>query len=182
MKIRCAIVLSWLLLSQSSFAQSFLSVQWEVTEPTESFRQAAGTGFGVKVTYAYFTTSRFALTGSAGYVKHGPRVNLPANNEYKFVVIPIQVGMQLLLSKGFVAPYVGLSLGMDYVRSRGIAQNSTVYSDSNELKFGFSPHIGVGFFVAGPVGINLTGAYNVLYTSGRPSKHFGLNAGLPFGF
>jgi hypothetical protein len=170
------------LYSQSTFGQAFFSVQWEVTEPTESFREAAGTGFGAKATYAYFTTSRFALTGSVGYVKWGPRVNFPLNNEYKFIVIPIHIGMELLLSKGIVAPYVGVSMGMDYVRIRGIAPNTTIYSDSNELKFGLSPHVGVGLHVAGPVGINLTGAYNVTYTSDRPSKYFGLNAGLAFGF
>ncbi len=182
MKNCVALAMICLLYSQASFTQTFFSVQWEVTEPTESFREAAGTGFGVRATYAYFTTSHFALTGSAGYVKWGPRVNLPLNNDYKFIVIPVHVGMKFLLSKGVVAPYVGLSLGMDYVRSRGIAPNATIYRDSNELKFGFSPQVGTGFHIAGPVGINLTGAYNIVYTTGKPSKYFGLNAGLAFGF
>jgi hypothetical protein len=172
----------FLLASQQTFSQTFFSLQYEVAEPTEGFRSIAATGFGVKGTYMRFVSSRFALVGSAGYVKWGPRVDFPPNNEYKFVSIPIQLGADVLLSKGIIAPYVGMSLGMDYIRVRGIAPNSTVYSDISELKFSFRPHVGLGIFVAGPVGVNLTGSYNVIYTDGNPSKYFGLNAGLTVGF
>lgn len=167
---------------QVSFSQTFFSLQYEVAEPTESFRANAATGFGVRGTYMRFVSSRVALIGSAGYLKWGPRVDFPPNNEYKFVSIPIQLGADFLLSKGIIAPYVGMSLGMDYIRVRGVAQNSTLYSDISELKFSFRPHIGLGIFVAGPVGVNITGSYNVIYTNVSPSKYFGLSAGLAVGF
>lgn len=177
------IVCAWLLLaSQQMFSQTFFSLQYEVAEPTENFRSVAATGFGVKGTYMRFVSSRFALVGSAGYIKWGPRVDFPPNNEYKFVSIPIQLGADVLLSKGIIAPYVGLTFGMDYIRVRGIAPNATVYADISELRFSFRPHVGVGIFVAGPVGVNLTGSYNVIYTDNKPSKYFGLNAGFSVGF
>ncbi len=173
-----------LVVQGQSFAQSFFSLQWEVAEPTESFRDAAGTGFGFKGTYMHFITSRMALTGSAGYVKWGPRVDFPPNNEYKLVSIPVQVGVKFLLSKGVVAPYLGIGLGMDYLRMRGIAPNSTTntYEDKSELKFGFSPQVGAAIFVTGPIGVNLTGSYNIIYTAETPSKYFGFGAGLALGF
>lgn len=169
---------------QHSFAQSFFSLQWEVAEPTESFADAAGTGFGVKGTYMHFISQRFAVTGSAGYTKWGPRRDFPPNNEYKFVSVPVQLGIKFLLSKGIVAPYFSIALGMDYLRLRGVAPNSTtiVYEDKSELKFGFSTIVGTGVFLAGPLGLNLTGSYNVIYTPGRPSKYFTLNAGFVVGF
>jgi hypothetical protein len=171
-----------LVVQGQSFAQSFFSLQLEVAEPTDSFRDAAGTGFGFKGTYMHFITSRMALTGSAGYVKWGPRVDFPPNNEYKFVSIPVQIGTKFLLSKSVIAPYVGISVGMDYLRTRGLAANSTSYSDTSELKFGFSTQVGVGIYLVGPLGVNLTGSYNVIHTASSPSKYFGLNAGLAVGF
>lgn len=177
------ILFAWsLLATQASFSQTFFSLQYEVAEPTESFRANAATGFGVRGTYMRFVSSRVALIGSGGYLKWGPRVDFPPNNEYKFVSIPIQLGADFLLSKGIIAPYVGMSLGMDYIRVRGIAPNSTLYSDISELKFSFRPHVGLGIFVAGPVGANITGSYNIIYTNVAPSKYFGLSVGLAVGF
>lgn len=166
---------------QSLSSQTFFSLQAEVAEPTESFRNTVGTGFGVRGTYFHFIGGSFALTGSAGYVKWGPRVDFPPNNEFKIVSIPITMGAHLLLSRGVVSPYLGLSLGMSYLRIRGIASNSTLYNDSSELKFTFSPQVGVGIHIAGPVGLLLTGSYNLIYTPDPPSKFFGLNAGLALG-
>jgi hypothetical protein len=181
-KVLLVAMLLWLY--GESSGQSFFSIQWEVAEPTEAFADAAATGFGVKGTYMHFVAQRIAITSSAGYVKWGPRTNFPPNNEYKFVSIPVQIGMDFLLSKSVIAPYVGLSLGMNYLRSRGIPPNSptNAYADDSELKFGFSPHVGTAIYLVGPVGVHLTGSYNIIYTSGRPSKYFGLNAGLAVGF
>lgn len=166
-----------------SSGQSFFSLQWEVAEPTESFSDAAGTGFGVRGTYMHFISQSFAVAGSVGYTKWGPRRDSLVNNEYKFVSIPVQLGFKLLLAKGVVAPYVGLAVGMNYLRVRGVAPNPTptTYEDKSELKFGFTPYIGTAVFVAGPIGVNLTGSYNIIYTSDQPSKYFGFNAGLAVG-
>lgn len=167
-----------------SHAQTFFSLQWEVAEPTESFSKSAGTGYGFKGTYIHFINQRIGLTGSAGYTKWGPRRDFPPNNEFKVVAVPVQLGMRFLLAKGVVAPYVGVSVGMDYLRIRGIAPNSTTntYSDESQLKFGLSPEVGLGIFLVGPVGVMINGSYNVIYTSDSSSKYFGLNAGLAVGF
>jgi hypothetical protein len=184
MKMRVVFFLLTAMWSGESVAQSFLSLQWEVAEPTESFANAANTGFGVKGTYHHFISRYVALTGSAGYVKWESRVATPPSNDYRFISVPVHLGMDFLLSKGIVAPYAGISLGMNYLRVRGIAPNSTtgIYADNSELKFGFSPHIGTAIFLAGPLGVNITGAYNLIYTSGSPTKYFSLNAGLAVGF
>ncbi len=159
-------------LAQSVLGQTFLSVQYEVAEPTENFRQAANTGFGVKAVYMNFVSPRFAMTGSIGYTSWGSRA--PFNN-YKYVAIPVHLGTDFLLSRGVIAPYIGMSLGMDYVRTRGA--NSTANSDKSELKFGFKSHIGVGIFVGGLIGVLLAGSYNITYTN-PASKFFSLDAGL----
>ena len=106
---------------------------------------------------------------------------MPPNNEYKFVSVPLAFGGTFLLAKGVIAPYVGLSLGIDYLRIRGTSQNTSTYEDKSELKFCFSPQFGVGVHVAGPIGLLVTGSYNVMYTASTPSKYFGLNVGLAAG-
>ena len=173
-----------LIFHQYALAQSFFSLQWEIAEPTASFSEAAGTGFGIKGSYLHFVSQRIALTGSVGYIKWGPRKDVPLSTDYKFVTVPIQVGAKFLFTKGVVAPFVGIALGMDYVRVRGIAPNSTtnLYEDKSELKFGFSPSIGTAIHLFGPLGLNVAGSYNIIYTSDHASKYFGLNAGLIVGF
>ena len=169
--------------TQLSKAQAFTSIQWIVTEPTESFRERAGTGYGAQAVYMYFFHPRFALIGSVGYIKWGARVDsLPSQN--KFVSVPLQFGLRFLLSKDVVAPYLGFSIGMNYLTTRSVVANSNpvTFSDHNELKFGFTPHIGIAIRVIKPLGINVDGSYNVIYTSGSPSKFFGLAAGLSVGF
>ncbi len=184
MKKLAVVLIALVLTTQLSKAQAFTSFQWIAAEPTESFRESAGTGFGGQATYMYFFHPRFALTGSVGYIKWGSRIDSLPKNEYKFVSIPVQFGLRFLLSKDVVAPYLGLSIGMNYLTIRSVTPNSNpiTYSDRNELKFGFTPHVGIGIRVAKPVGINIDGSYNVIYTSGSPSKFFGLSAGLIFGF
>jgi hypothetical protein len=171
------------LLAQGVQAQSFFSLQYQVAEPTESFRESAGTGVGLSTTYMHFISPRFALSGSFGYLKWGPRTDFPSGNQYKFESVPVQLGGSFLLSKGIVAPYLGLSLGMDYIRLRTAVPNSApvTYADQSELKFGFAPHVGVGVHVAGTVGILLTGSYHVMYTT-PTSKFFAFKAGLALGF
>lgn len=161
-----------------SFGQSFLMVQGEVAEPTNSFRTSAGTGYGVRATYMHFVSSHVALSGSAGYTRWGSRSNLPPNNEYRVVAVPVLLGGDILLSKAIVAPYIGLALGLDYFRVRGIAPNSTTYADESEVHFVFSPHVGVGVHIAGPLGVVMTGSYTVIYTPSSPSKFFGLGLGI----
>lgn len=184
MKNLLVVLLALFLATQLSKAQAFTSFQWMVAEPTESFRESAGTGFGGQATYMYFFHPRFALVGSAGYIKWGSRVDSLPTNQYKFVSIPVQFGLRFLLSKEVVAPYLGFSIGMNYLSIRGITPNSNpiTYSDRNELKFGFTPHMGIGIRLVKPVGVTVDGSYNIIYTSGSPSKFFGLSAGLAVGF
>lgn len=166
---------------QHSFSQAFVALQAEVAEPTEEFRQSAGTGYGAKATYMRYLTTRFALAGSVGYIRWASRSNLPPNNEYKVVAIPVSLGASFLLSKNIIAPYIGLAVSFDYMRVRGIAPNATTYEDKNELHFAFTPHVGVGVHVVGPIGILLTGSYNVIYTSPATLKYFGLGIGVAAG-
>ena len=178
------VLLSAVLVLGRVHSQTFVGVQWQVAEPTQGFRLTSATGFGAKVTYIRFLGPAFALCGSFGHIKFDSRVNTPPLNDYKFVVIPVHVGMKLLLSKGVVSTHIGFDLGMDYLRIRGVPPTSVIptFVDMSELKFGFSPEIGVGIHVAGPVGVLLTGSYNVVYTQGDPSQYFGLGAGLAVGF
>ncbi len=184
MKKLAIVLFALVLATQISKAQAFTSLQWIVTEPTESFRERAGTGYGGQATYIYFFHPRFALIGSVGYIKWGSRVDSLPKNQYKFVSVPFQFGLRFLLSKDLVAPYLGFSIGMNYLSLRSIVANSNpvTFSDRNELKFGFTPHIGIAIRVIKPLGINIDGSYNVIYTSGSPSKFFGLAAGLSVGF
>ncbi|MEO8169113.1 MAG: outer membrane beta-barrel protein [bacterium] len=172
------------LTAQTSKSQAFTSVQWIVAEPTESFRQNAGTGTGGQATYLYFFHPRFALIGSVGYIKWGSRTDTVSNGQFKFTSIPVQFGLRFLLSRDLVAPYVGFSVGMNYLMTRHAVANSSpvAFADNNELKFGFTPLVGIAIRVAKPVGINIDGSYNIIYTSGAPSKFFGLAAGLSVGF
>jgi len=164
-----------------SLAQTFFSLQWELAEPTESFRDIAGTGHGVKGTYMQFVSPRFALSGSVGYVKWGPRVATLPGSEYKFIAVPLRLGMNLLLAQGVVAPYIGMGLGVDYLRARTVMPAAGINDDTSELKFGFSPRVGMGIHLAGPVGLNVDGSYNIIYTSDTPSKYFGFGVGLAVG-
>ncbi len=184
MKTFVLVLVALVVTTQLSNAQAFTSFQWTVAEPTESFRESAGTGYGAQLTYMYFFHSRFALTGSVGYVKWGSRMDSLSTNPFRLVSIPVQFGLRFLLSKDIVAPYLGFSIGMNYLTIRTATANSTPvpYSERNELKFGFTPHIGIAIRVVKPVAINIDGSYNVIYTSGSPSKFFGLNAGVSVGF
>lgn len=164
-----------------SHAQSFLSLQGEIAEPTNRFRESAGTGYGVKGTYMYFLSPYVALSGSTGYVRWGSRSNLPPNNEYGVVAVPVLLGGHLLLSRGVIAPYIGVALGLDYFRVRGIAPNATTYADESDVHFMFASHVGVGVHIAGPLGAIVTGSYNIIYRHTSPSKFFGLGAGLAVG-
>lgn len=166
----------------SSFSQSFFSAQWEVAEPTESFRNTVGTGFGGSLSYIHFISPRIAITGRTGYVKWGPRVDAAPFTDFKLVSVPVVLGFDLLFTRGIVAPYVGVTTGVDYLRIRGVSPGDPAgpYQDKSELRFSVSPHLGVGIHVAGPVGVLLTGSYKVLFTD-PVSKLFTLNAGLIVG-
>ena len=164
-----------------SHAQSFFALQAEVAEPTASFRDAAATGYGAQGIYIHYVSPHFAVTGSAGVVTWGPRIDSPPYTDYKLVSVPVTLGGNLLLSRGVIAPYLGVSLGINYLRIRGTAPNSTVYTDESELKFTLSPQVGVGVYIVGPVGLLVTGSYNIIYTPGTPSRYFGLNAGIAVG-
>jgi hypothetical protein len=177
-----AVLVVLAMLTPCAHAQSFFSLQAEVAEPTESFRAIAGTGFGAKATYIHYLSAYFALTGSTGYVQWGPRTDFPPNNDFKIISVPVMIGANILLSKGIIAPFLGGSLGMTYLRTRGIASTATVYEDRSELRFSLSPHVGVGVHIAGPVGLLLNGSYNLNYTPGTPSKYFSLGVGLAVGF
>ncbi|MER3522651.1 MAG: hypothetical protein C4326_00935 [Ignavibacteria bacterium] len=166
-----------LIFAATSHAQSFISLQAEIAEPTEEFRQTAGTGFGAKGSYLHFLTTRFALGGSLGYVRWNSRTNVPPNNEYRVIAVPIALNADFLLSKSVVAPYIGFSVGMNYLRIRGIAPNANTYEDKNEAHFAYSPHIGVGIHIAGPFGILLVGSYNVIHTERVRTKYFALSVG-----
>ncbi len=166
---------------QYASSQSFIALQAEVAEPTEEFRQSAGTGYGAKATYTHYLTMRFALIGSASYVRWGSRSSVPPNNEYNVVAVPVSLGATFLLSKNVIAPYVGVAVGFDYMRVRGIAPSATTYENKNELHFAFSPHVGVGVHIAGPVGVLVTGSYNVIYTNPSRSKYFALSFGVAAG-
>jgi hypothetical protein len=163
-------------------AQNFIALQGEVAEPTNKFRESAGTGYGVRGTYMHFLSSYIALSGSAGYTRWGSRSNLPPNNDYRVIAVPVSLGAHLLLSRSIVAPYLGLAVGMDYFRVRGTAPNATAYADESEVHFAFSPHVGVGIHIAGPLGALLTGSYTVIYTHSTPSKYFSLSLGFAAGF
>ena len=114
-----AFVILWMLVGmQYTHAQTFLSLQYEIAEPTETFRDAAGTGSGVRAAYMHFISQRVAIAGSVGYIKWGARSGTPLNTEYKFVSTPVHLGVDFLLSRGVIAPYLGLSVGMDYLRMR----------------------------------------------------------------
>ena len=103
MKKLVVVLLALFLATQLSRAQAFTSFQGIIAEPTESFREVAGTGFGGQATYMYFFHPRFALTGSVGYIKWGSRVDSASKNPYKFVSIPVQFGLRFLLSKDVVS-------------------------------------------------------------------------------
>lgn len=171
-----------LIFAATSYGQSFISLQAEVAEPTEEFRQTAATGFGVKGTYLHFLTTRFSLGGSMGYVRWNSRSNFPPNNDYRVVTVPVALNADFLLSKSVVAPYIGIALGMNYLRIRGIPPSETTYEDKNEAHFAFSPHIGVGMHVAGPFGILLVGSYNIIFTDPVRIKYFALSVGAAAGF
>ncbi len=162
--------------------QSFIALQAEVAEPTNKFRESAGTGYGLRGTYMHFLSPYFSLSGAAGYTRWGSRSNLPPNNDYRVIAVPVALGAHLLLSRSIVAPYLGLTVGMDYFRVRGIAPNATTYADDSEIHFAFSSHVGVGIHIAGPLGLLLTGSYTVIYTPSIPSKYFSLALGLAAGF
>ncbi|MBI5472572.1 MAG: outer membrane beta-barrel protein [Ignavibacteriae bacterium] len=168
----------------SARSQNFVGVQWQVVEPTENFRTSTNTGFGVKVRYLHFMSRQLAISGTAGHVQFDSRTSAQPFNDYKVVIIPVHLGATFLLSKGVVSPHIGIDLGMDYLRVRGVPAGSLlpIFVDRSELKFGFSPEIGVGIHIAGPVGILLTGSYNVTYTPGVPSRYFGFGAGLAVGY
>lgn len=129
-----------------------------------------------------YLTTRLALIGSAGYLRWGSRSNVPPMNEYNVVAVPVSLGASFLLSKSVVAPYVGLAVGFDYLRVRGIAPNATTYEDKSELHFAFTPQLGVGVHVIGPVGMLVTGSYTVIYTHPATSKYFGLAVGVAAGW
>lgn len=166
----------------NSRAQSFFAVQGTVAEPTESFRQTAGTGYGVYATYIRYISPHIAISGASGYVQWGPRSNAPPHNDIKIASVPLIIGVDLLLVKGSIAPYVGVGAGVSYLRVRGIAAGSAMHEDKSELKFTFSPHVGAGVHLAGPLGLLVTGSYNVISTPHSASKYFGLHAGLAVGF
>ncbi len=177
-----AILLALAAGTTQAFSQAFFSLQWEVSEPTESFKQSAGTGFGGKLSYIHFVSPRLAITGSTGYTEWGPRVNAAPFSDYKLVSVPVGLGIDLLFTRGIVSPYVGVTAGMDYLRIRGISPGDPagVYQDKSELRFSVSPHLGVGIHVAGPVGVLLTGSYKVLFTD-PASRLFILGVGLAVG-
>ncbi|HXG00241.1 MAG TPA: outer membrane beta-barrel protein [Bacteroidota bacterium] len=161
-----------------SQAQDFIAVQAEIAEPTDAFRQSAGTGYGVKATYMHFLSSHLALSGSGGYTRWGSRSDVVPFNDYSIVSVPVLLGGHLLLSRGVVAPYAGVELGLNYLHERGTAPNTTASVNESEIRFVLRPHVGVGVHVAGPLGVLLTGSYNVIYTRLTPSKFFALSIGI----
>lgn len=178
----CIVVLTLVAGTPQAFSQAFFAIQWEVAEPTETFKQTAATGFGGKLTYIYFVSPRVAITGSTGYTKWGPRIEAPPYTDYKLVSVPVGLGIRLLFTRGIVTPYVGVAAGMDYLRSRGVAPGdpSGVYHDKSELRFSVSPHLGVGIHVFGPVGFMVSGSYRVLFTDPQ-AKLFTLGLGIAVG-
>lgn len=164
-----------------SHAQDFVAVQAEIAEPTDAFRQSAGTGYGVKATYMHFLSSHLALSGSGGYTRWRSRSDLAPFNDYSIVSVPVLLGGHLLLSKSVVAPYAGVELGVNYLLKRGTPPNTMAQVNESEVRFVFRPHVGAGVHVVGSLGLLLTGSYNVIYTQSTPSKFFALSIGIAAG-
>ena len=152
----------------------FVGVLADASFPLGDFGDAWSTGFSGHAMLGYMVARSILLNLSVGYVSFSEKESI-SNLDISFSWIPVLVGFNYIFSpEQKFMPYIGLALGMYFLRSSyGDFTNTDSY-------FGVAPQLGAYYLASAAVLLTFSAQYNLLFTSGSSTTSLAVLVGAMF--
>jgi hypothetical protein len=173
-------------LHYSSNAQGRFSIGAELALPMGNFSDAAGIGFGASAGYELSVSDNIGVTGNAGYLMFGKKTFNTgfAETEFKYSMIPIQIGGKYYFGETMEGIYLGAQVGVHMLSLKVETPSVTIggvtipgsSSSDSETKISYAPQ--VGYHLAN---IDIGVRYQMVATEGSTTSYLGARIAYVFG-
>jgi len=152
----------------------FVGLLADASFPLGDFGDSWSTGFSGHAMLGYMIARSVLLNLSVGYVSFSEKESI-SNLDISFSWIPVLVGLNYIFSPGQkFMPYVGLALGLYFLRSSfGDFSNTDTY-------FGVAPQVGAYYVASAAVLLTFSAQYNLLFTEGSSTTSLAVLVGAMF--
>lgn len=138
-------------------------------------------GFGLQI--GKMLTPNWGVNLSASYTSWSFKQDPPANSEWSFSTIPIQLGGKYAFDPcGHYHSYFGLQAGIALLKdSYSYKFNNQTFEQSNsETKFILSPIIGTYYDICDDFAIDLNIKYNMIFNEPKNFNYLGVSLGVGY--
>jgi hypothetical protein len=155
----------------------WVSVHLGVAVPVLDLYNDLSLGFNGGADLIYRFNNKVFLTLSTGYYYWGPKFDLPDDISFHYTAVPVMLGIRYCFDKVDYKPYIGVEAGYCFVNSSVNVEmpESEQSACTNQSKFGYSPIIGLTYYLSYKMDLDLNFKYNFIKTKDVRTQSIGVN-------